>query len=391
MVIVKATSERNEFSDRKKYEEALLEEKLLLRNIIDNIPDSIYCIDLAGRKTLANLTDLRYMGAKTEAEVLGKDDFAFYPVELAREFFALDQAVMQNGKAVFNVEESLIDKSGEKHWLLSTKIPMYNKEGQVIGLLGIGRDITDRKLAEEEIKRKNEELQRLNRSKDKFFSIIAHDLRSPFNCFLGFTQIMVEESDTLTPEELQKMAVSMRDSATNLYRLLENLLQWSSMQQDRILFNPEVIHLNPIIADSMAMVLQSARSKKIEILCLTSGDLEVFADCNMLQTILRNLFSNSIKFTGKGGKITISAIKSKDNFVKISVQDTGIGMNSAMIDGLFTLGTNTSRKGTDGEASTGLGMIICKDFVEKHGGHLWATSEEGKGSTFYFTIPGKEI
>ena len=378
-------------SDRKKIGEALLEEKLLLRTIIDNIPDSIYCMDLAGLKTLANLTDLKYMGAKTEAEVLGKDDFAFYPVELAREFFALDQAVMQNGKAVFNVEESLIDKSGEKHWLLSSKIPMYNKECQVIGLLGIGRDITLRKLAEEEIKKKNEELQRLIESKDKFFSIIAHDLRSPFNGFLGLSQIIVEESDTLTPEELQKMAVSMRDSAINLYRLLENLLQWSTMQQDRISFNPQVIHINPIIEESLAMVWQSALNKKIEILCLTSGDLEVYADSNMLQTILRNLFSNSIKFTRKGGQITISAIKSKDNSIEISVKDSGIGMNSAMINGLFTPGINTSRKGTDGEASTGLGLIICKDFVEKHGGKLWVMSREGKGSTFYFTIPGKDI
>ena len=204
-------------SERKKFEDALMEEKLLLRTIIDNIPDSIYCMDLACRKTLANLTDLWYMGAKTEGEVIGKDDFAFYFLELAQEFFALDQAVMQSGKAVFNVEESLIDLGGVKHWLLSSKIPMYNKDGQVIGLLGIGRDITDRKLAEEEIKRKNEELQRLNESKDKFFSIIAHDLRSPFNGFLGLTQIMAEESDTLTPDELQKMAVSMRDAATNLY------------------------------------------------------------------------------------------------------------------------------------------------------------------------------
>jgi len=378
-------------SERKKFEDALMEEKLLLRTIIDNIPDSIYCMDLACRKTLANLTDLWYMGAKTEGEVIGKDDFAFYPIELAREFFALDQAVMQSGKAVFNVEESLIDLGGVKHWLLSSKIPMCNKDGQVIGLLGIGRDITDRKLAEEEIKRKNEELQRLNESKDKFFSIIAHDLRSPFNGFLGLTQIMAEESDTLTPDELQKMAVSMRDAATNLYRLLENLLQWSSMQQNRILFHPEVIHLNPIIADSLAMVLQSAQTKKIEILCMISGDLDVFADSNMLQTILRNLFSNSVKFTGRGGKITISAIKSKDNFIEISVKDTGIGMNSAMIDNLFTVGVSSSRKGTEGEASTGLGLIICKDFVEKHGGQLWATSQEGKGSTFYFTIPGKDI
>ena len=381
----------SDISKRKNAEEALFQEKLLLRTIIDNIPDSIYCMDLACRKTLANSTDLRYMGARLEADVIGKNDFDFYPYEKALEFVALDQSVLLSGKPLLNSEESLIDENGEKKWLLSSKIPMFDKEGKVIGLLGIGRDITDRRLAEEEVKHKNEELLKLNLAKDKFFSIIAHDLRSPFNGFLGLTQIMVEELPTLTPEELRKIAVSMRDSATNLYRLLENLLQWSTMQQDRISFNPQIIHLNPIIAESLAMVWQSAHHKKIEILSLTSGDLVVFADSNMLQTILRNLISNSVKFTGKGGKITISAHKSTDNFIQIMVKDTGIGMNSAMIDNLFHLDINTSRKGTDGESSTGLGLIICKDFVEKHGGSLWVESEEGKGSTFYFTIPETNI
>ena len=377
----------SDISKRKNAEDALLQEKLLLRTIIDNIPDSIYCMDLACRKTLANSTDVRYMGAGSESEVLGKDDFAFYPYEKAREFFALDQSVILSGKPLLNSEESLVDGNGEKKWLLSSKIPMFDKDGKVIGLLGIGRDITDRRLAQEEVKHKNEELQKLNAAKDKYFSIIAHDLRSPFNGFLGLTQIMVEELPDLSPEEIRKIAVSMRDSATNLYRLLENLLQWSSMQQNRIPFDPKVIHLNPIISESLAMIWQSSLNKKIEILCLTSGDLEVYADSNMLQTIIRNIVSNSVKFTENGGKVTISANRSEDHFIKLSVTDSGIGMNSEMLENLFQLGSNTSRKGTEGEASTGLGLMICKEFVEKLGGRLWVESEEGKGSTFYFTIP----
>ena len=380
-----------DITDRKNAEEALLKEKLLLRTIIDNIPDSIYCMDLACRKTLANLTDLRYMGVKSEAEVLGKDDFAFYPKEFAEAFFALDQSVIQTGKPLLNCEESLIDENGLKRYLLSSKLPMLDKDGRIIGLLGIGRDITERKKAEEEVKLKNEELQKLNTAKDKFFSIIAHDLRSPFNGFLGLSQILVEELPTLAPEEIQMIAVSMQNSATTLYRLLENLLEWAKMQQGLITFKPEILPLKPLIDHCLAIKQLKAQSKEIEIINHIPDEIEVYADSNMLQTIIRNLVSNSVKFTNKGGEIIVSAKTKKDNIVEINIKDNGIGMSREMIEGLFHLEVNTSRKGTEGETSTGLGLIICKDFVEKHGGKLRVKSEEGKGSTFYFTIPGKDI
>ena len=381
----------SDITNRKQIEVALKDERLLLRTLIDNIPDSIYCLDLECRKTLANLTDLKYMGAKSEAEVIGKNDFDFYPKEIADKFFEVDNSVIQTRKPLLNVEEYLIDTKGEIKWLLTSKIPMFNNEGQITGLLGYGRDITERKYAEEEIKAKNEELQRLNAAKDKFFSIIAHDLRSPFNGFLGLTQMMAEDLHTMTLEEIQTIAVSMKDSANKLYRLLENLLQWSSMQQNRTAFNPELMSLNPVITDSIGMVMQMAQSKKIEISCLISDDINVFADMHMLQTILRNLVSNSVKFTPRGGKIDLSATINENEFTEIAIRDDGIGMNKEMLDGLFQLDVNTSRKGTDGENSTGLGLIICKDFVEKNGGKIRVISQEGKGSTFYFTMPSRSV
>ena len=264
---------------------------------------------------------------------------------------------------------------------------MRNKEGEVTGLLGIGREITDRKHAEEEIKHKNEELQKVNTEKDKFFSIISHDLRSPFNGFLGLTQIMVEELPTLSTSEIQLMAESMKNSATNLFRLLENLLEWTRLQQGLIPFTTNVLELRPIVQDSISMLLDLAASKKIEIVWNLTDQITILADKYMVQSVIRNLVSNAVKFTNKGGKITLSAIMTTDNFVKISVSDTGIGMDKILVDGLFRLDINTSRKGTDGETSTGLGLIICKDFIEKHNGKLWVESDEGKGSTFYFTIP----
>ena len=375
-----------QITESKQAGETFLNEQLLLRTVIDNIPDSIYCKDLACRKTLANLTELRYMGVKSEAEILGKDDFDFYPKELAEKFFADDQSVIKTGNPVINREEYILDEKEQKRWLLSSKLPLRDKDGQIIGLVGIGRDITIRKRAETEIKLKNEQLLKLIDEKDKFFSIIAHDLRSPFNSFLGLTQIMTEELPSLTMDEIQEIALTMRNSATDLFRLLENLLHWARIEQGLIPFHPEIIKLLPIVNESLATMLELAKNKKIEIAYDIPGETEVFADKNMLQTVIRNLVSNAVKFTPKGGKISLSAKASGDKSVEISIKDSGIGMNLAMVDNLFRLHDQTNRKGTEGEPSTGLGLIICKDFIEKHGGKLWVESEEGKGSTFHFTL-----
>ena len=248
-------------------------------------------------------------------------------------------------------------------------------------------DITGRHQTEEQIKKTNDELAKLNAEKDKFFSIIAHDLRSPFNGFLGLTQLMTEELPDMSLAETQKIVVSMRNSATNLFRLLENLLDWSTMQQGLISFNREVAQLAPIVDESMAIILEPAKIKGIEINFDIPADITVFADRNMLQTVIRNLVSNAVKFTPKGGKISVSAKATIDNSVEFSVKDTGIGMSKTMVADLFRLDVQTNRKGTEGEPSAGLGLIICKDFIEKNGGKLWIESEEGKESAFCFTLP----
>jgi signal transduction histidine kinase len=247
-------------------------------------------------------------------------------------------------------------------------------------------NITERKQAEELIEQKSEQLEKANAEKDKFFSIIAHDLRSPFQTLLGFARMMVEELPTLTLDEMQKIAVSMRNSASNLYHLLENLLHWSRIQQGLIHFNPEVVQLLTIVDESMEMALEPAKNKGIEIAYNIPDDIKVFADSNMLQTVIRNLVSNAVKFTPKGGKIRLSAKASGNKSVVISIKDSGIGMSSAMVENLFRLNVQTNGIGTEGEPSTSLVLIICKEFIEKHGGKLWVESEEGKGGTFYFTL-----
>ncbi|GEM_PF-666476 len=376
-----------DITERKHAEETISNERLLLRTIIDNIPDSIYCKDNAYRKTLTNRAELSYSGANSEADIIGKTDFDLYPKELADGFFADDQSVMQSGMPVLNREEFILDENGLKRWLLTSKLPLRDIDGRIIGLVGIGRDITERKQAEQEIKHKSEELQKLNSEKDKFFSIIAHDLRGPFSGFLGLTQVMAEELPSLTMAQVQELAISMKNSATNLYSLLENLLQWARMQQGAISFTPEVVQLKPLIDECIAITLETARNKGIDISYNIQEITAVFVDRNMLQTVIRNLVSNAIKFTTRGGAIDIFAEISNDENVVISVKDTGIGMSREMVDNLFRPDIRTSRPGTENEPSTGLGLLLCKEFVEKHGGKITVESEVGKGSVFHFSVP----
>ena len=243
-----------------------------------------------------------------------------------------------------------------------------------------------------EIEKQKIELQKLNATKDKFFSIIAHDLRGPFSGFLGLTEIMVEGLSDMTMDEIQEIAEGMKNSATNLSRLLENLLQWAQVQRGLIPFNPKSVALLTIVNDSLEILYEAAINKGIDINCDISDNIKVFADSILVQTVIRNLVSNSIKFTNKGGKISISAKVADDNSVEIAIKDTGIGMSNTILENLFRLDAQTGRKGTQGEPTTGLGLMLCKEFVEKHGGKLWVESDsEGKsgviGSTFYFNIP----
>lgn len=284
-----------------------------------------------------------------------------------------------------NLESKFRCKDGSlKTAIISANIIVLNNEPHI---LTIARDITERKQAEDEIKQKSKELSKSNAEKDKFFSIIAHDLRSPFNGFLGLTQIMAEELHSLTMTEVQDIAADMSKSANNLYRLLENLLKWAQIQQGMISFNPEVIQLDLVVGESIDMIQESANNKDIELVTDIPADLVAFADKNMLQSIVRNLASNAVKFTPKGGKIYLSAKTSGNQCIEIAIQDSGIGMDQSLIDNLFRIDVKTSRLGTESEPSTGLGLLLCKEFVEKQGGEIWAESQEGNGSTFYITIP----
>jgi PAS domain S-box-containing protein len=248
------------------------------------------------------------------------------------------------------------------------------------------RDITEQMKYESEIVLKNEELGRINAEKDKFFSIIAHDLRSPFTGFLGFTEMMKSGLKDFSLNELQVIVNKMSISANNLFALLTNLLEWSMMNRGLTPFHPNQLSLKDTVENVSGVFYDIAENKGITMNLDIPGDVFIAADKAMLETILRNLISNALKFSNKGGNVTISA-KTNKEFVELSVRDSGIGMDSELLNEIFSIDKKSGRKGTAEEPSTGLGLILCKEFAEKHNGRISINSEEGKGSEFVVSFP----
>jgi PAS domain S-box-containing protein len=257
-------------------------------------------------------------------------------------------------------------------------------------LVSIGNQIAiaiERKKAEEEISFKNEQLQLINAEKDKFFSIIAHDLRGPLSAFVDATQILTEEIQNMDLEEIKDITMSMKTSASNIYGLLENLLEWSRLRRGAMDFVPENLNLKKKIEASIDVLSESARKKRIGLKISVPGELEIRADIHMFDTIIRNLISNAIKFTISGGKVIVTANYNGDHYIVVKINDSGIGMAPELRNKLFQIDEKTSRPGTEGETSTGLGLLLCKEFIEKHGGKIWVESSVGQGSTFSFSLP----
>jgi len=371
-----------DISERKQAEEALFQEQLFSKALLDNIPCIFFLYSYPELKMLQwNKLHETLFGYEA-AEMEGRYVMDWHVPEAEELVLKSTKLLMEKGQD--SIETLLKTKDGRLIPFLLSGVN-FKRDGKQY-LMGVGTDISKQKKSELEIKLKNQELLKMLAEKDKFFSIISHDLRSPFNSFLGLTQIMAEELPGLTMEEIHKFALSMRNSATHLFRLLENLLEWAQIQQGLIPFCPDVFVLRQMLYESIEIMAETAKDKQIEISIDVNDSIQIVADCNMFQTIIRNLVSNAVKFTQIGGKIHISAKSISESLVEISISDTGIGMNKFIRDHLFCIDINTSRKGTNDETSTGLGLIICNDFIAKHGGELWVESEEGNGSTFKFTI-----
>lgn len=240
--------------------------------------------------------------------------------------------------------------------------------------------------AEQKLKESEKQLLRLNADKDRFISILGHDLKSPFNNILGLSEVLIEEIRNLSTDEIEVIARNINESAIITNELLEDILMWSRAQQGSIPYKPRILSLSMTCSNILEILNPGAYAKNITIYDSSAKSINVYADSDMLKTILLNLVSNAIKFTKSGGKIIINAEQNSEN-VTISVSDNGVGIPADNLSKLFDISEVMSTKGTAGETGTGLGLLLCIEFVEKHGGKIWVESEVGKGSHFKFTLP----
>lgn len=386
--IIKVQGAFQDITERSQAEEEILKSKKQYDNLVAKIPvgvyilrtkpDGAFALEYASPR-MAQMLDLSVESLLAHNETIFK---AIHPDDLD-DFIRLNQEGIQN-KQPFDWKGRVVVK-GDIRWLNISSSPQPLESGETLwhGLLV---DISERMRNEAEIELKNEELTNLNATKDKFFSIIAHDLKSPFNGILGLTNYMVEQIQEKHYEQLEEYATVVKNSSQQAMDLLTNLLNWSRSQTGRMEFKPEPAEIVALIEAEIDLLSNSAEQKSIILAGRFSGKTTAFVDRAMFSTIMRNLISNAIKFTRPGGRVEIS-LEEGLNLVKLSVSDNGIGIKKERIDKLFRISENYSTTGTLNEKGTGLGLILCNEFVEKHGGKIWVESEEGKGSTFYVTLP----
>lgn len=238
----------------------------------------------------------------------------------------------------------------------------------------------------EKLKAYQLELKQVIASKDKFFSIIAHDLRGPFSGFIGLSELLKNQYENFQKEEIVNIGISLNKTAKNLFSLLENLLEWSSTQMGRIDYHPISFDFSEIVYKNIELYRATANEKNIELISEITKNTLVFADTNMVKTILRNLISNALKFT-ENGSVCISMISENDNFYTFKIEDSGMGMSNDLMSKLFQIEYKISTQGTKNETGTGLGLILCKELIEINKGIIKVESELGKGTKFIFTLP----
>lgn len=544
---------------RREMEKSFHDERKLFNTLVNSMPDRIYIKDKESRFIIGNRYVASVMGTRNPDDLVGKTDFDFYQRSLAQKYFDDEQEMMKTGLPIINKEEAGLDPEGNEKIISTTKIPVIDEEGNLVGLVGIGRDITEQKKVEEklieqarylgetnaileerqeeiqqlaeelnaqkenlievnkeleklslvasrtenivvimdgngnfqwvnqgfidlygypleeyirkngsnlrdnssnpnisvilnqiyitgkpytysssskdrrgnelwfltnispifspegdieylilidsnitelkqaeikinqqkkEIESQRDELTLLNATKDKFFSIIAHDLKNPFHSIIGFTDLIKRKLGELENERIAEFVDLIGESSKSAYQLLENLLQWARSQTNRISFNPEQVEISALLDEIISVQKYPAEQKGISIQNMAMKGLKVKADKNMIETVFRNLIANAIKFSSNGGNVICTTVPA-GKFVEISVIDSGIGIQPRKVKSLFSLEQVESTAGTEGETGTGLGLILCHEFTRKNGGKIEVTSTPGKGSTFTVSLPAR--
>ena len=371
-----------EISGFKKDEEELRLKIMFLEGIANSAIDGFLVVNPHGQKILQNQQTINLWKIPREVADEPSDmkqvDHVMHMTVNPQQFLAKVDYLREHPNDKTRDEVELID---------GTVLDRYSSA--VIGSDGVnyGRIWTFHEVTE----RKNFEKQliQLNTDKDRFISILAHDLRSPFNSLLGITDLLKTELRSYPIEKIEEMVEMIYNVVARTYELLEDTLLWASIQSKKITFNPSIANMNEVMSEVVKIFEPNTNAKKISIRYTSDNGLYIKTDVYMLKAILRNLISNAIKFTKVGGKIEISAIHT-NSLSTINVSDNGVGIEQGLLEKLFSFTPNKSRKGTAEETGTGLGLLLCKEFVDKHGGKIWADSIVGKGTTVSFSIPDRE-
>lgn len=373
----------NDVTALKKAENELSKSRNFLNTLLESIPSPVFYKDVSGKYMGGNQSFFELTG-KSPDEVIGKGVHELYSKELADVYFQKDLMVLKGDSQKY---DSIYRANGKdfKNFTFY-KAPFKNEQGEVIGLIGVMLDISERIKIENQLKKNQIELEKLNATKDKFFSIIAHDLINPFNTMLNAGELLTENLLANNYEEAKKMAGFLNPAMQRGYDLLLNLLEWSRTQTGTIKYTPENLLIGDELIKTVQLAQDMANMKSIELIEQYDFNPLVSFDPNMLRTIVRNLISNAIKFTEDKGKIIVETSK-QDEYIKISIIDNGVGMDESTVNSIFNLNKANPSRGTKGEPGTGLGMVLVKEFVEKHMGHIEIGSELNKGTTVSILLP----
>ena len=357
------------------------------KEILNTISEPASFINRKYSYVFVNTAFNKFYSVET-AEIIGKTVEDLWGKKTFKKKIKPSMENCLNGESVFIQYEGKIPNGPYKILELNF-YPHRRSNGRIDGIIATSKDITEQKKAEKALKQSEARLKELNTTKDKLFSIIGHDLKGPLNNILGFSELIEEGYESLSGEQIQKYNQLIYKLSKNVSELLENLLTWSRAQRQKLVNSPQNISLRFIVERCFNLLENHAEQKQISLENKVPSETIIFADEEMITTVIRNLVSNAIKFTKSGGRITISA-KQTDGSVVTEIRDTGIGIQKKKIKDLFKPDVNHSSIGTDGEKGTGLGLLICKDFVEKSNGEIWVDSIPDGGTSFYIALPAEK-
>jgi PAS domain S-box-containing protein len=364
----------------------------LLQDLLDNIPDVIYFKDRKGKLLLVNKAHAKGLGLKPE-QVAGKTDFDFFPKERAQMMARDDEQVMKTGKSIIDKVERATRADGIDNYVSTTKVPRYDAKGRIIGLVGITRDITRRMHVEKaredrsKLEKKLKDLEEMNKLKSEFISVVSHELRTPLAIVKeGALQVIEELAGPLNHKQKEILA-KVKENTDRLRHMIEDLLDLSRIESGRLKLRYSLINLNDLLRDTSDFFIGVAGHKGVELKYeLPDKDVNIFVDAERINQVISNLISNAIKFTEAGGSIEIE-LKVLDNKVRIGVFDSGVGISKEDTLKLFNKFMQVSGIAHLERKGLGLGLSICRELIEKHGGDIWVESKLGVGSKFFFTLP----